>query len=506
MESNNVRSFSDAILKNRFSKITEDILKELKEIYDENEITDDKFKEIFIDICLRCIDDSYPRMACESPDYYDPASIDLVKWVYSLRDIKIDLTDLFLKTCDNRILDVTKWLYSLGNINIHIKDDLAFRSACNKGNLELAQWLYSLGNIDIHAKYDDAYISSSSLKIIEWLNSLDTFSLETINNKFISSSQHESIDLILYIYEKHKKDIFKEKFLFNREKIDSNKKYYEVFNFLINNKRLLSTARNNKINITKFNNLIKEVYHNASYDLYKNNNEYFLFFCKENNTELAQWIYLQGNVNININNNIAFIWCIKNKNNELLTWIFNRNQIIIKFDINFYKDIIDRLFPSFCNWSDDWIFKAGIDTISKILLIIIDLLKSKKKYNIKFINCNNIEIEDHIGVIKILYYQYKHYLLDIYLYNSCFREHFRENIDQKYIDFNKHIEHFYKLSKFIEYNEEKPQPKKTTKETNKVKEILKQVIEKEELDELHLKKSKESPKKKKSKSEKMTDI
>ena len=57
-----------------------------------------------------------------------------------------------------------------------------------------------------------------------------------------------------------------------------------------------------------------------------------------------------------------------------------------------------------------------------------------------------------------------------------------------------------------ESEEENPQPKKTTKETNKVKEILKQVIEKEELDEHHLKKSKESPKKKKSKSEKMTDI
>ena len=57
-----------------------------------------------------------------------------------------------------------------------------------------------------------------------------------------------------------------------------------------------------------------------------------------------------------------------------------------------------------------------------------------------------------------------------------------------------------------ESEEEKPQPKKTTKETNKVKEILKQVIEKEELDEHHLKKSKESPKKNKSKSEKMTDI
>ena len=63
------------------------------------------------------------------------------------------------------------------------------------------------------------------------------------------------------------------------------------------------------------------------------------------------------------------------------------------------------------------------------------------------------------------------------------------------IDFNELSDH-----------EEKPQPKKTTKETNKVKEILKQVIEKEELDEHHLKKSKESPKKKKSKSEKMTDI
>lgn len=57
-----------------------------------------------------------------------------------------------------------------------------------------------------------------------------------------------------------------------------------------------------------------------------------------------------------------------------------------------------------------------------------------------------------------------------------------------------------------ESEEEKPQPKKTTKETTKVKEILKQVIEKEALDELHLKKSKESPKKKKSKSEKTTDI
>ena len=57
-----------------------------------------------------------------------------------------------------------------------------------------------------------------------------------------------------------------------------------------------------------------------------------------------------------------------------------------------------------------------------------------------------------------------------------------------------------------ESEEEKPQPKKTTKETNKVKEILKQVIEKEELDEHHLKKSKESLKKKKSKSEKTTDI
>ena len=55
-------------------------------------------------------------------------------------------------------------------------------------------------------------------------------------------------------------------------------------------------------------------------------------------------------------------------------------------------------------------------------------------------------------------------------------------------------------------SEEKIQPTKTTKETNKVKEILKQVIEKEELDEHHLKKSKESPKKNKSKSEKMTDI
>ena len=63
------------------------------------------------------------------------------------------------------------------------------------------------------------------------------------------------------------------------------------------------------------------------------------------------------------------------------------------------------------------------------------------------------------------------------------------------IDFNELSDH-----------EEKPQPKKTTKETNKVKEILKQVIEKEELDEHHLKKSKESPKKNKSKSEKMTDI
>ena len=468
MESNNVRSFSDAILKNRFSKITEDILKELKEIYDENEITDDKFKEIFIDICLRCIDDSYPRMACESPDYYDPASIDLVKWVYSLRDIKIDLTDLFLKTCDNRILDVTKWLYSLGNINIHIKDDLAFRSACNKGNLELAQWLYSLGNIDIHAKYDDAYISSSSLKIIEWLNSLDNFSLETINNKFISSSQHESIDLILYIYEKHKKDIFKEKFLFNREKIDSNKKYYEVFNFLINNKRLLSTARNNKINITKFNNLIKEVYDNASYDLYKNNNEYFLFFCKENNTELAKWIYFQGNINLNINNNIALIWCIKNKNDELTQWIYNHSKIIIKIDINFHKDIIDRLNLSFCSWRRDELYKAGWDYIFRIMFIIIDLLKSQKIYNnIKFINDNNIEIKkkDHIGIIKILYYRYKHYLLDVYLYSL--RELNLDKIDDRYTEFNEHGERFNKLCKLLEYYESKEEEFQPTKNNYK---------------------------------------
>jgi hypothetical protein len=282
------------------------------------------------------------------------------------------------------------------------------------------------------------------LKIIEWLNSLDTFSLETINNKFISSSQHESIDLILYIYEKHKKDIFKEKYWYSEN--NSNKKYYEVFNFLINNEKL-------NTNIIKYNNLIKEIYDKASYELYKNNYEYFLFFCKKNNTELAQWIYLQGNVKINIKNNIAFIWCIKNKNNELLRWIFNRNQIIIKFDINFHKDIIDRLYPSFCSLTDDFIFKVGICHISSMLKIIIDLLKSKKKYNIKFINCNNIEIKDHIGVIKTLYYQYKHYLLDIYLYS--FREHYRENIDRKYINFNKHIEDFYKLSKFIEYNEKK---------------------------------------------------
>jgi restriction endonuclease S subunit len=55
-------------------------------------------------------------------------------------------------------------------------------------------------------------------------------------------------------------------------------------------------------------------------------------------------------------------------------------------------------------------------------------------------------------------------------------------------------------------SEEETQPTKITKETTKVKEILKQVIEKEALDELHLKKSKESPKNKRSKKEKTTDI
>ena len=55
-------------------------------------------------------------------------------------------------------------------------------------------------------------------------------------------------------------------------------------------------------------------------------------------------------------------------------------------------------------------------------------------------------------------------------------------------------------------SEEETQPIKITKETTKVKEILKQVIEKEALDELHLKKSKESPKNKRSKKEKTTDI
>jgi hypothetical protein len=91
---------------------------------------------------------------------------------------------------------IVRWLYSLGDIKIHSMDDFAFHM-CRNDHLLGAQWLSSLGGVDIHAMNDEAFIRACDdgyLSMAKWLYSIEGISMTVLQSCTKQTlSHHEQI-------------------------------------------------------------------------------------------------------------------------------------------------------------------------------------------------------------------------------------------------------------------------------------------------------------------------
>lgn len=81
----------------------------------------------------------------------------------------------FQTACENGYLEIAKWLHKLGGIDNHVRNDYPFHLACINGHLETAKWLYKLGGVDIHAYNDFTFCSvckEGHLEVAKWLHDL----------------------------------------------------------------------------------------------------------------------------------------------------------------------------------------------------------------------------------------------------------------------------------------------------------------------------------------------
>ena len=412
----------------------------LKEIYDENKITDETLKIGFNNVCL----DNHADIDDDSHDIRS-YNIEIAKWIYTLKEV--DLDDIFPTSFYNKDDIVPKLIYSLKNINVQSKNK-AFEIVCKKNNIELAKWVYSLGDINIHNNNDYIFNISNNLELIKWLLSLDEFSEDSLNNKLIESVENDEFELFEFLEKKCKTrgnklfliacksasiNFIKYLYVGDRVKLDktnirnNNSEeginfFYEAFNNLINNRYLKQNS----------NEFIKEIYEIISIKLYFENERLFIHFCKNKNNELAKWIYNKGNVNINTNNNIAFMLCIKDKNSELAKWIYDDNEMIIKIDNNFHKDIFDN----FIRKED--IHRSGLHKnctriFRNIMLDIIEIFRSKKTYNkIRFIDNKN----KNFHMIRDIYNGLTNYIIELICkyWNDEINRYNRNNITENIIE------------------------------------------------------------------------
>jgi len=168
-------------------------------------------------------------------------------------------------------------------------------------------------------------------------------------------------------------------------------------------------------------------------DLYLNNTDYFIHFCKKDNIKLAQWIYdTNDNIDINSKNNLAYMWAIKNSNNELIQWIESKteNKIIIKFTNNFHIDIMNEFQKDFVNCNRyDYVQKYASKPVKECLDDIIKILE----LGVEFITENNKIIRNKENILIALHYKYKNYLIDNYI-NIDMNSYQHMNIE-KYIKY-----------------------------------------------------------------------
>jgi len=124
--------------------------------------------------------------------------------------------------------------------------------------------------------------------------------------------------------------------------------------------------------------------------------------------------------------------CIKDKNSELAKWIYDDNEMIIKIDNNFHKNIFDN----FIRKED--IHRSGLHKnctriFRNIMLDIIEIFRSKKTYNkIRFIDNKN----KNFHMIRDIYNGLTNYIIELICkyWNDEINRYNRNNITENIIE------------------------------------------------------------------------
>ena len=129
--------------------------------------------------------------------------IDLVKYIYSNRQIASYCPKMYLTCSEYGRLDIMQWLFETGRIIFFLLD--WFVSACQNGHLDMAKWFYSHVDLNdnLYALVFKFAANCGYLDMVQWLYGMrDTYHFDLhLGNVFMSSCDGGNLATAMWIYE-----------------------------------------------------------------------------------------------------------------------------------------------------------------------------------------------------------------------------------------------------------------------------------------------------------------
>ena len=196
--------------------------------------------------------------------------LNLIKQIYSR--FNVDLShkkyQMFETTCSNNYQELALWIYNeFGIDNEHILN--AFRIGCYNGYLTISQWLYEIGDINIQEVNQifnyacGSYYENQTIDILEWLISKNA----TVNNEaFVNACMSGKLDRVTFLYQ------------LGGNNLDLHAAFMKCF-----------------LDISDIKNVYEWLYEQTNIDIFANNHELFIYACRDNEINKAQWLIERSN-------------------------------------------------------------------------------------------------------------------------------------------------------------------------------------------------------------------
>lgn len=265
------------------------------------------------------------------------ASLDIIKYVYSLRNEQIDIP--FLLICKIGRLDVVKWLYSLGKVDIHIENDIdiAFAYSCENGHFDLAKYLYSLGDVDIHTHENYAFDYSCAngyIEIAKWLYSLSNQTLYLYDDSaFHFACAHGFLEIAKWLYsiDYHDEDNLDNVFI---DSVECGELEVIKWMFSIDDYIMVLTDALEKAIILGDLSLSQYLYYKDEYTNNKTIDKLFMISCEYGHYSMARWLYSLNKTKID---NTLFITSCKITESKIPIWLYSICSCDIDINVAFRK-------------------------------------------------------------------------------------------------------------------------------------------------------------------------